>query len=89
MNIIESLDFAIEVSESGRPGAAVQILKSITAALRDGRDSRGDFFPPTSSKDQLASLAQSMAFAEEAKRKVIQKASVQDDLQDDLSGDVA
>lgn len=66
MNIVEALEFAIETSESGRPGAAVKILQSIIIAMKDGKET--NFFE-TAERKQLAALAQELAFIDEKGKK--------------------
>ena len=69
MNISEVLDLVIQVSESGRPGAAIQIAKAFKVAIDEGR--RDDFFNNVN-LDTIIAHAQHLAFEEEVKKKELQ-----------------
>jgi len=73
MNTVEVLKIAIEASESGRPGACVEILKSLLGAIE--AELTTDAFAQVCDavdSDILIDTAQVVAFSVEDRKRAIQ-----------------
>ncbi len=63
MTLRETLLLAIEASESGRPGAAVQILRALVSAVDEGK--KDHFFSHFNTAESIVNFAQDRAFEQE------------------------
>lgn len=70
MKLQQVIQLAINTSESGMPGAAVEILIALNESLVVGNDPTGEFFKTFDEDgEMLVIMAQKIAFDKEAVRK--------------------